>query len=209
MRNTLINLMSLALAGLFLTGCASTHKMTLDTNKGSLTKVKNPIGIFTLRMENAVKPSYQPQVNRIEAISSATQDKSYFTVKEPWNRDNGYLEYLVSVDLPPGDYSLGRIMGTAESFLVTGWFDYPVNAHFTLPEGVTYLGHVTMVNRKRTGDEKRSGSIFPLIDQAVTGFGDGTFDITITDRSESDLPTFVRAYPLLKDININKAILQK
>jgi len=34
-------------------------------------------------------------------------------------------------------------------------------------------------------------------------------NITITDRSESDIPTFVRAYPLLKDVNITKAIMQK
>ena len=209
MRHKIIRLLGLALAGMFLAGCASAHKMTLDANKKSLDKVTNPIGVFTLRTKNAVKPSYQPQVAQIQIVAGGTREANYFVVKEPWSRDNEYLEYLVSFDLPPGNYSVGNIFGLGEGFLIQGNFNYPVNAQFTLTNGVSYLGQVTMVNRKRVGDEKRSGSIFPLVDQAVTGFGDGTFDITVTDRSESDIPAFVRAYPLLKDVRLTKAIMQK
>ena len=189
-------------------GC--TTKMALDANKGSLAKLNKPIGIFTLRTENAFKPSYEPEVKRITLVSSSSHDKKTFAPNKPHKRaKNEYLEYLVSVDLAPGDYSLGHVQGTASGFLITGGFNFPVNARFNLTSGINYLGHVTMINRERKEGEERSGGLFPLIDQAACGFYSGSFDITVTDRGETDIPDFVRAYPPLKDVNITKSIMQK
>jgi hypothetical protein len=207
--NKMVGLLGLVLATqLGLTGCIS--RMALDANKGSLAKLSKPIGIFTLRTENALKPAYEPEVTLIKVVSRSSQDTKTFGRTEPYKRvENEYLEYLVSVDLAPGDYSLGNVHGIGQGFLITGNFKCPVNTRFNLTSGVTYLGHITMINRKHKEGEERSGSVFPLIDQAACGFYAGTFDVTVTDRSETDIPDFMQAYPPLKDIPITKAIMQK
>jgi hypothetical protein len=46
-------------------------------------------------------------------------------------------------------------------------------------------------------------------DQAACGFSGGSFDVTVTDRSATDIPDFVGADPLLKDVTITKATMQK
>jgi hypothetical protein len=184
--------------------------MTLDANKGNLAKVTKPVGIFTLRTENVYKPSFRPEVKKITLVSSSSKAKTTFDTSKPYKQEKkGYLEYLVSVDLAPGNYSIGNVEGGGSGFLISGHFSFPVKAHFDLASGIAYLGHVTMTNRERKEGEERSGSIFPLLDQSVCGFSGGTFDITVTDRGETDIPDFIQAYPALKDANITKAIMQK
>jgi hypothetical protein len=195
---------------LSVSGCAYGTRMALDANKGNVLKLEKPIAIFTLRTQNTYKPSYQPEVNRIEFVSSTAKDKKTFQPAKPYKQaKDEYLEYLVSVDLSPGAYTVRDIKGTASTFLVSGHFSFPINTHFNLPSGVTYLGHITMVNRQRMENEERSGGPLPLIDQAVTGFSGGTFDVTVSDRGETDIPDFLEAYPALKDVTIAKEIMQK
>jgi hypothetical protein len=197
-----------ALAVFVFSGCS--HTMVLDANKKSIANVKRPIGIFTLRTENTVKPGYQPEVRSIKFVSNGSQSGKTVVPKRPYKEGKKeYLEYLVSVDLDPGDYSVGQVQGGASSFFISGTFDYPINGRFNLNSGVTYLGHVTMTNRERKESEPRAGSLFPLIDQSVCGFSSGTFDITVTDRGDTDIPDFVQAYPPLKEVNVTKAIMQK
>ena len=65
-----------------------------------------------------------------------------------------------------------------------------------------------MVNRKReSDDEVRSGSKFPLMDQAFSGFGGGTFDVKIHDNFDQDMQKFKEQYPVLNNRQINKIIL--
>ncbi len=210
MQNKIVGVLTLVLAGLFLTGCSSIQKMPLEANKVSLAKVNKPIGVFTVRTANAYKPSYDLDVKYIVFSLSGSKDLQIFKPSKPYQqKKNEYLEYLVSVDLNPGDYSLLRINGKGTGFLISGGFSGSVNARFNLVSGITYLGHVTLTNRERKEGEERSGPLFPLIDQAVLGFSGGTLDITVTDRGETDIPDFVRAYPLLKDVKITKTIMQK
>jgi hypothetical protein len=207
--NTVIcNLVLVFFAAFIVCGC--TTKMALDANKGNLAKLSKPVGIFTLRTENAYKPSYQPQVKLITIVSSSPQDKKTFAASKPYKQEkHKYYEYLISVDLAPGDYSVGHVQGKGSGFLISGGFSFPVNAKFNLTSGITYLGHVTMVNRERKEGEERSGGIFPLIDQSVCGFSGGSFDVSVSDRGETDIPDFIQAYPPLKDANITKAVMQK
>ena len=199
----------LVIAG-FLAGCSSTKPMALKDYKAGKAPA-NPIGLFSLRMENAYKPSFQPKVKTVEIIPTADKKAKVFEVDAPYREgEKQFFEYLVSVDLPPGEYQLGNIFGGRGNILVSGWFKFPVEASFTLPaNGVSYLGHVTMVNRERKEGEKRSGGTTPLIDQSVTGFSGGTFDITVADRSEEDIPAFKQAYPAINGAEIQKVIMQK
>jgi len=68
---------------------------------------------------------------------------------------------------------------------------------------------VDMVNRKRNEGEPRSGSVIPFIDQAVAGYSGGTFDITVTDKSATDIPLFIQTYPCLRGLQIGTAVMQR
>jgi hypothetical protein len=201
---------TLAIAAI-LCGC-ETQKMALDSHKGSIANLPKPIGIFTLRTENAYKPNYQPSVRILQFVPIGSKDDLIFKPNKPYKEQKKeYYEYLVSVDLDAGAYTLREVEGgSGDGFFVSGSFKFPVNAQFTLPPGsVSYLGHITMINRMRKEGEKRSGSVIPLIDQAVCGFSGGTFDVAISDRSEEDIPAFVKAYPSLNDVKINTSMMHK
>ena len=121
-----------------------------------------------------------------------------------------FNEYLVSVYVEPGEHTIGRIFGNSSGFLIAATFDFAVNAKFSVePGGVVYLGHISMINRQRVGDEPRSGSVIPLIDQAAAGYSGGTFDVEITDRSETDLPDFIAVYPNLSELTIDKVMMTR
>lgn len=190
-----------------LAGCAS--PMALDARKTLVPGEGKPIGIFTLKTENKVKPGYQPEVASLHIVSDAKKTTTFKPSRPYRQGDRQPYEYLISVELDPGNYALQRVQGLAgDGFFIQGNFDFPVNSTFTLaPASVVYLGHVEMINRNRNEGEDRAGSLFPLIDQAVCGFSSGTFDITVSDQSEADIASFTAAYPALNGINIGKAVM--
>ncbi len=191
-------------------GCSMGKPMALETKSGALELESESVGLFTLRTSNQYKPGFQPAVMSIEAVSDETDKKVVFrAAKHHSHEKKRFYEYLVSVDLSPGIYRVGKIAGSSTSFLFHGSFAFPVGASFELPpDSVVYLGHINMVNRKRNKGEKRSGSIFPLVDQGVSGYGDGTFDITISDRSDTDIQLFEQAYPELAKHIVMKNIMK-
>jgi hypothetical protein len=195
-------------------GCAS--QMALESTKWPAKLKRESVGLFTLRMENEYKPAYQPQVEWFRVVAEKTGKTKCFEPGAPSEMERKqFFEYLVSVNLPPGRYTLQKVAGVAWSpslsiLLLAGNFRFPVNGHFDLPpQAVVYLGHVRMVNRKREANERRSGGPFPLIDQAISGFHGSTFDVTISDRSETDIPAFLVRYPALGNRRIEKAIMQR
>lgn len=192
-------------------GCASMNPMALETKSGALQLTSKSAGLFTLRTSNQYKPSYQPDVKSIEVISQETDKAVNFKVAKPYSQEKDrFFEYLISVELSPGIYRVGNIAGVSPNFLTIGSFKFPVGASFELsPNAVVYLGHINMVNRKRNEGEKQSGSILPLIDQAASGYADGTFDISISDRSDIDIPLFEQTYPEVEKHIITKNIMKR
>lgn len=192
-------------------GCASMNPMALETKSGALQLTSKSIGLFTLRTSNQYKPSYQPSVNSIEVIPQGNGKAVTFRVSKPHRHGkNQFFEYLISVDLPPGTYKVGYVAGQSNKIFVIGSFRFSVDASFNLsPDTVVYLGHVNMVNRKRKEGERRSGSVFPLIDQAASGYSGGTFDISVSDRSDTDILLFEQTYPQLGKYIIMKSIMKR
>lgn len=197
----------LAMCVLVLSGCAS--KMALEKKTEVAPGQDKPMGIFTLTTHNQYKPSFKPKVEIMRFVSESSGKSKSFVPATPREEPGGFCEYFVSIELEPGNYLFKDVRGAADQVFSRATFDFPVKAHFTLPgRSVVYLGHVEMVNRKRNKGEERSGSVIPLLDQWISGFGGGTFDVSISDRSEADIETFVRKYPSLKGIEIGKAIMQ-
>lgn len=191
-------------------GCSNVKPMALESPEPMDLSTKS-IGLFTLRTLNQLKPGYEPFVSTIEITPKDTGKAMYFSPGKPHEQHNdGFLEYLVSLDLPPGTYSIGNVSGISTGILIYGSFCFPVDATFELPpDSIVYLGHVDMVNRKLVDGEKRAGSIFPLIDQAATGYSGGSFDITVSDRGGLDIPLFETRYPKLENFIISPNIMEK
>jgi hypothetical protein len=206
----------------FFSGCQ--QGMALDAGPKSMKLKQDSIGIFTLRTSNQFVESYQPKVTLVGVKSESEKPEvSYFKVERPYSKKkNDSFDYIISVRLPAGSYRLdGRVgsslaykpagvQGVGGLWPVQGWFRFPIEAGFELPpDSIVYLGHVEMVNRKAKEGEPRSGGILPLIDQAASGFPKSTFDVTIADRSETDIPLIKKTYPFLEKRTITKTIMNK
>ncbi len=208
----LFSVVMVIFAVLFMGGCATVKPMPLGDDTKALDLSKETVAIFTLKTSNPFKPGYQPHVGYVHVRQAAGEKKETFsfTVKEAYNKvENEYDEYLISISLPPGKYKLRHIGGTSGVFPVRGIFAVPVFADLELkPNTIMYLGRIEASLRERKNDgEIRGGSVIPLLDQAVTGFGKGTFDITISDNYDKDVALFAQKYPALKNYSVEKDVL--
>jgi len=210
-RFVIICLISITGSSLF-SGCSGFRPMAMENKSSPLQPATRPVGLFTLKTSNKYKPGFQPNVYSITIISEQTKkEKTVFTVTKPIRQEkDAFIEYLVSVDLPAGKYTIGEVSGISTAILIRGHFEFFVGASFELlPDKIVYLGHINMVNRKRVGKEPPSGSPFPLVDQGATGYGDGTFDVTISDQSGRDIPLFEQTYPELKKYMVTPNLMKK
>jgi len=200
------------LAAVLLCGCASPAPMPLTATTARLDLGSKSIGLFTLRTSNQFKPRFQPSVTWVEIGCPSTEKAQRFRVGSPESQKKGaFYEYLVSVDMAPGHYRLGDVCGlNFVPLLLRASFQFPVNAVFELPpNSILYLGHVSMTNRERKEGERRSGSLVPVLDQAIAGYSTGTFDVTISDRSGTDVPLFMERFPILQDQDLTIQLMTK
>jgi len=198
--------------GSLLSGCATPVKMGLNKESTHVDVSKESLLLLTAKLSNAYKPSYQPeayalQVEKQDADESAERfnflaDKEG-TVKSPEGN-----EYVFRVSIPPGNYVIRGITGFSGIFPVRGNFFLPLHSDVTVtPQSVVYLGRVEGNVRERQDGEFRAGAPVPLIDQAVTGFSGGTFDVTITDSSDKDLAQLKTIFPALQTVEVQKNVL--
>lgn len=116
--------------------------------------------------------------------------------------------YFLRFQMEPGSYRMLGINISAGEFPVRGFGFMPIHADFTVPVGGNfYLGNILGVVRQRQGDEYRIGPESPQVDQSVTGMSNGTFDVSVRDLFDQDLPLYRSRFPSIKDRQIEKAIL--
>lgn len=58
-------------------------------------------------------------------------------------------------------------------------------------------------------DEPRAGSLAPLIQQDITGFSGGTFDVKLLDGYDDDLPLMRAEYPALRSVTVERQLLSR
>ena len=209
------NILFAALASVLLAGCATPTSMPLANDADGLKPDSKTVFLMTATLENRLRSSFQPDlfvvhVEKRDAKERA--DRLNFTMddKAKVERDDAKQgnRYLLRFELPPGEYVIRGFTGFSGIFPVRGTFFAPLHADVrsTVP-GVYYLGHVSAVMRERKGDEFRAGPPIPLIDQAVTGFSLGTFDIVVEDRLDAELTELRARFPALRTVSIQRDIL--
>lgn len=206
----------IVIAAIFVSGCATTPSapMALSNIVNGIEAQSQPIVLFTLKTTNEYKPKTEPdaKIVFVENTESELKDNvTGFRLDKPYkSTENGSNEYLVSMHLSPGKHIIKQIrgykMGGFEYYFFYYNPDYELNIK---PDTIAYLGHVDMVNKKRTSDDQcASGPLTPLIDQAIAGFSKGYFDVTVFDRYEEDLAIFRDKYPVLNDRKVIKDIFK-
>lgn len=196
-------------------GCIPSKYMAITEETQILDTSNESIALMTLKTSNQYKPKYQPKVSSFYLDYGGKEETRTYVVRvdEPFNTiENQYYEYIVSIQLPPGKYTLYQFQGSSDRYgNIYGQFYIQVFADFELdPNQVIYLGRIEAVNRKRVSDnELRSGLVFPnLIGQAASGFSDGTFDVRIIDNYDRDVARFKETCPVLGTCTIQKRILE-
>jgi hypothetical protein len=204
---------------LILAGCLSATPMPLRENTEPLENSAGPLLLMTATIRNDYHPTYQPKLLlvHVEKTSAKPRDNSRegkfnFAVDDkaiqPAVTPRAGTDYLLRLRLPPGPYRICGMTSRIKAFPLIGTFFTPLNiAHPVEISGVFYLGHVSAIVRERRGDEFRAGDVVPYLDQLATGASGGTFDITITDRFETDMKAFRERFPQLAGVEIQRRIM--
>ncbi len=193
-------------------GCATMKPPALSSETNSIDVSKESIALLTVKISNQYKPSYQPDVKNVFIWSNGKGDKKKFSFSVDGKLNevkNSYNEYLISFQLPPGEYKMRAILARSGFFPVIGTFVVPIYSPFILePNKIIYLGHIEATVKERKDDKLlRAGPVIPLIDQAATGASGGTFDVTITDLFQDDIKLFQQKYPYLSQYNVDNRTL--
>lgn len=198
-----------------LAGCATTKSMALSKETPAIAvDAQQSLALATVKVANVYKTGYQPHVRSVTVKSTGEKEQTFaFQVAKPYRASaletDQYEEFLLSFALAPGSYDLTGVWVTAGSFPLAGNGEVPVNSTFQIAPGtVVYLGRIEAVRRERTGDEPRAGAVIPLLDQSVSGFSGGTFDVKLLDAYDSDLPLIRTEYPALGNATVEKQLLR-
>ena len=216
--NKTLSYMVLAFGVMLLGSCVTPKKnmpLKIDLSKDSLL-------ILPIKFTNQVSPPYQVNhcklkikgTNSIRNLGPLSGNEEpftkyrYFESRDPDNMVNEqYSEYFIAINLPPDNYIIEEISGFASKGPINGGFYIPLEMAFELKNNqVFYVGHIYAVNRKRKAGERRAGPIIPIIDQAASGFAQGTFDLSIEDNLENDLRFLIGKCPDLKKTEVTKMI---
>lgn len=195
-----------------MSSCATTKPSALRPDISSVDVTKESIVLLTVKIANEYKTGYQPDIKSVFISTADKNDsKNYsFSVDEKFNEvKDSYNEYLLSCQLPPGEYKIREIYARSGLFPVIGNFYAPVFSSFSLePNKIIYLGHIDATVKERKDENSlTAGPPIPLIDQAVTGASGGTFDIKITDKFENDIKLFQQKYPYIAKHNVDNQTL--
>lgn len=204
------------MSALILTGCATVQNSAFDGETKKLDFSENSYFVLGVEINHAVKPKYNPNtqiilyVEKPDAESKADRFNVLLKPAEFQISQNGAVSGYFRGALPPGEYVLKAISGFSRKLLINGNYFLPLDSSFQLEKNeVAYLGKLRARTRKRRTGEFRAGSVVPLLDQGVSGFSSSTFDVEVSDDSESAKSWMNKAYPALASEELTIKILAK
>lgn len=214
MNNRFLLCVVLLLAAI-VSGCATRSKMAFEADDERWTEASKPVFLMTATLKNAYRTSFQPKLIVVHVEKPGAKDASdrlNFTLDDKAKNESDSAEvgstYYLRLQLDPGRYEIRGLTSLGRTFPINGFFFAPLHAPLDVSSpGVFYLGHVSATVRERQGNEFKAGPSLPLLDQAIAGASNGTFDIEISDRLSSEEAVFKSRFPALKDVEIKKAIL--
>ncbi len=207
---------TLAVASVFLSGCATRTTQAFENDADRVTPAGDPIYLMTATIKNSYK-NYQPHllvvnVEKVGAMDSSGRFNFTMDTKakldENDSKDTGN-KYLLRMQLAPGKYEIVGMTELSRSFPIIATFFTPIHAMLDVngKGTVTYLGHIDATVRERQGEEFKAGVSVPLIDQAVAGASGGTWDVVVVDAWDSEDAVFRGKFPALKDVPVQKGLL--
>ena len=195
-------------------GCATVNHMAFDKKANKVDVASKSVVLMTVDVYRPEKSRFEPipfVVNVEKPNAQSKVDRQNFVLdknQDAIQTEDGHRLFLVRMALEPGPYKLMAVTGMARAFPINGFFQVPLVTDFNVqPQSVVYVGRVTAVLRSREGGEFRAGPVIPLIDQAIAGMSNSTWDVMIADRSDNDLAVFKQSYPALNSASIVKAPL--
>jgi len=190
-----------------LAACATTHRMAIDHETERLDLAGNALVLMSVKMVNGYKPDFQPTptVAFLEKpMVRGAKDRLNYVIDA--EAEQGGIYYL-RMAVPAGKYIVRGVGGISFRFLITGNCLLPIHNDMELKAGeVVYLGRVAGTIRERKDGELRAGPILPLLDQAITGFSGGTFDVLLEDQYEQDMKVFRQRFPVLNAAAVKRDI---
>lgn len=201
----MIQALSAFIAMLVLGGCAT----GLDKTATAIDWSKGSVIVMSVEMTNKYKPNYQPtQLGVVIAKEGGEAKERVYAGSTIFAGTNAFL---VTKQIQPGRYSVARILGISRSFPIQGGIDFAVNAPFEItPNSVIYLGRLVTVNKEKVNkDDQSTGGVIPLIDQAISGFGNGTLDVVLQDNYTEDVKVLKSEFAYIKNLDVMRSPLQK
>jgi hypothetical protein len=209
----MIRSIAAALACCVVTGCATVNPMAFDKNSTTIDTKEKSVVLMTIDVSRSDGSRYVPEpfiVKLAKPGAQSKEDRQNFKLNKDTDTQqvNGRTVYLARIALPPGDYKLMDVEGSANAFPIISLFAVPLNMDLKVkPNSVTYIGRVTAKLRERKDGEFRAGPLVPLIDQSVSGMSGGTWDVSVDNMSPQDLEQFKAAYPALKTVTVETSPL--
>jgi hypothetical protein len=209
-------------SAILMSGCAA-HYMALSKGQSQVDLTKKSIALLSVRTSNQLAPTFQ--FNLIGAIicpqsETCSNPRPYLykaggAYKSEKDRFN---EYLLSFELEPGTYDIHSVGVVYDSYFSEAGGYVPLDFKIDIRSNtISYLGHIDVLLRERKTDtEKVAGrelvNIIPMVrielkNTSRVGFATGTYDISVEDKYDEDMKSFISEYPALQNIKVEKNIL--
>lgn len=206
---SLLKALALSATILLVSGCASMSAMPLHSGIEKVDLANKGVLLGRLMIKNENRPGQQPALLTV----FVEQDGKMYSRTKPTlvqDYDKEGKDYLISIDAPAGAATLkvARFLRQVP-LLMMATADLPFEHDIDIAANqFVYIGRINAVIKARESDDQpRAGSLVPLIDQAVAGFSNGTFEVDITDHYDEDVAELRSRYPYLVNRTITKAIL--
>lgn len=200
----------MGIAVVFTAGCATPMALRTST---SAPIMNGSTGLVVLVAETqkagdlggGIGAGATPTIQSIEIARAGSSESMKFVVDNQliisstnamgWTRGNVYT-HLLSFSLPEGDYEIRRIGGTAN--YRKGFFSYNPHVRILSVGGkAVYGGNLVFLMRRTMEGETSIGivrGLKDLVENAVIGFNEATFDLAIGDQQENDMKLFRKKF---------------
>jgi hypothetical protein len=198
---TLLMLMALASAPLL----AAPRTADVDRPQG---QAEEGTALWVLRFHNEVNPESVPTTLDLSVEDAKRTQARQFVFKPLYRVAERWVEFVVRLDLPAGEYRVSRLVGVGGSGKMAPQFDFSVQQRFTVePARTNYFGRIEIVNRPRSGTAgaaKEPAAAGALAKQA--SIADGVPVIELLDKSHLDLASLRARFADLRDRRIDNGL---